>query len=64
MADVSPVDLQKALSGVDYPTGRQELVEHAQRRGADDSVVGVLESLPDREYDGPNAVSEEAFNRR
>jgi hypothetical protein len=64
MADAPPVDPRKALSGVDHPTSNQELVEHEQERGADDSVVGVLESLPHREYDGPNAVNEKAFNRR
>jgi hypothetical protein len=46
------------------PDEQPGLVQHEQERGADDSVVGVLESLPDREYDGPNAVNEKAFNRR
>lgn len=56
---VNPVQLQKHLSGLDYPASKQQLVEHARGQGADDEALSTLERLPDREYDGPNAVSAE-----
>ena len=59
---VNPVQLQKHLSGVDYPIGKQQLVEHARDNGADDEALATLQRLPDREYDGPNAVSAEVGN--
>jgi hypothetical protein len=49
--------MQKFLGGVNYPCGRDELVEHARSKGADDEVLEHLRALPDRTYDGPNAVS-------
>ncbi len=59
MADPDFIEAQRFLSGVDYPASKQELVEHARRQGAGDDIVRELEAIADREYDGPNAVSEE-----
>jgi hypothetical protein len=53
------VEVQKHLSGIDYPASRDELIEHARKKGADDGILQALRRLPDREYDGPNAVSKE-----
>ena len=55
----NPIQLQKHLSGIDYPVGKAQLVEHARQQGADEESLATLERLPDREYDGPNAVSAE-----
>ncbi|MEW9527762.1 DUF2795 domain-containing protein [Microbispora sp. NPDC049125] len=58
MADVpNPIQLQKHLKGVDYPAGKSDLIETARDQGADDTVLDALRKIPDREYDGPNAVS-------
>jgi hypothetical protein len=35
------------------------LVEHAKKNGADEGILEALGKIPDREYDGPNAVSKE-----
>ena len=59
MAKVNPIQAQKFLSGMDYPASKQEIVEHAQQQGADEDVRAALEQIADRQYDGPNAVSEE-----
>jgi Protein of unknown function (DUF2795) len=53
----NPIQLQKHLKGVDYPAGKSDLIQTARDQGADDSVINALEKIPDREYDGPNAVS-------
>ncbi|WP_394252306.1 DUF2795 domain-containing protein [Arthrobacter pityocampae] len=60
MADPSPIDLQKALGGVDYPASKQDLVQHAKDKGADTTVLEALENLPDREFDSPTDVNKEA----
>ena len=57
MARVNPIQAQKFLSGLDYPAGKQGIVDHARGEGADENVLSALEQIPDREYDGPNAVS-------
>ncbi len=59
MAKVNPVQVQKFLGGMDYPAGKEDLVEHAEQQDADEEVLDVLRRIPEREYDGPNAVSHE-----
>ncbi len=59
MANPDFIEAQKVLSGVDYPAGKQKLVQHARSEGAGDEIVRRLEAIDDREYDGPNAVSQE-----
>ncbi len=59
MANPDFIEAQRFLSGVDYPASKQELVEHARRQGAGDEIVSELEAIEDREYDGPNAVSQQ-----
>ena len=53
----NPIQIQKFLGGVDYPADRDTLLSRAKDSGADANVVKALESLPEREYDGPTAVS-------
>ena len=62
MAKVNPIQLQKYLSGVDYPASKQDLLQAAEQQGADENVRSALEQLPDRQYDGPNGVSKELGN--
>jgi hypothetical protein len=60
---ISPIELQKHLGGVDYPAKRDDLVNHARSKGTGDDILDVLSQIPDREYDGPSAVSAE-FSKR
>ena len=65
MADQpNPIQMQKFLAGVDYPARKDELVSHAQSHGADEKVLDLLKRMPDREYDGPNAVSKAFSDQR
>jgi Protein of unknown function (DUF2795) len=58
---VSPIDLQKALGGMDYPARKDDIVEHAKSHGGGDDVVEALAGLDDQEYDTPAAVSKAVF---
>jgi hypothetical protein len=53
----NPIEVQKALSGIDYPASRNDIVSTAEGNGAGGDVLEALRALPDREYDGPTAVS-------
>jgi hypothetical protein len=55
---VNPIQLQKYLSGIDYPAKKQDLIERAQQQGADDNVVQTIKSLPRDDFNSPNDVSE------
>ncbi|MGW0333216.1 DUF2795 domain-containing protein [Streptomyces sp. NPDC003011] len=61
MADLSPIDLQKALKGADYPTSRDDLVSLAKRNGADENVVQKLSDSGTDRFDGPNDVQKAVF---
>jgi len=52
-----PIEVQKYLSGIDYPATKQQLVEHAQDQGASEEIVEHLQQMPDDRFDGPNEVS-------
>ncbi|MCU1637311.1 MAG: hypothetical protein JWQ68_2550 [Cryobacterium sp.] len=54
----NPIQIQKFLGGIDYPAEKSDLVENAEKAGADENVMNVLRGLPDRSYDAPTAVSE------
>ena len=59
---VSPIDIQKALSGMDYPASKQQIVEHAEKNGGGKDVLDALEKIDDREYEGPSGVSSAVFD--
>jgi len=52
------IEVQKHLGGVDYPAGRDTIIQTARDSGADDTVLEALQGIPDREYEGPTEVSE------
>lgn len=55
----NPIQVQKFLGGVDYPTEKASLVKHAKDKGADENVLHALDQMGDKTYRGPNDVSEE-----
>lgn len=57
MARPNPIQLQKHLGGMDYPAGKDEIVAHAEAQGASEELLSALREIPDRQYNGPNAVS-------
>jgi hypothetical protein len=61
MATISPVDLQKALKGANYPSDRDALVGCAKSNGAEASLVNKLEHLDRDRFDGPNDVEKAVF---
>ncbi|SOZ39901.1 DUF2795 domain-containing protein [Cupriavidus neocaledonicus] len=54
----NPIELQRALKGVDYPATREQLVDKAREAGADEAITRALEAIDDREYEDPAQVSE------
>ncbi len=55
---VNPIQLQKYLSGIDYPATKQDLLQRAEQQGADDNVLSTLKSLDRDRFNSPNDVSE------
>jgi hypothetical protein len=59
MSKANPIQIQKYLSGVDYPADRDQLVAAAESNGADSETLELLRGLPERTYEGPSGVSKE-----
>ena len=54
----NPIQIQKFLKGVDYPASKSDLLENAERQGADEDVRARLEQLPEEEFETPADVSQ------
>jgi hypothetical protein len=55
---VNPVQVQKFLGGVDYPTDKESLIRHAEQQGADENVLETLRAMPMERFNSPNDVAE------
>jgi hypothetical protein len=61
--ETSPIEVQKALKGIDYPAKKKDLIEKARENDAPREVMHVLENLPDKEFDNAVDVSKEFGER-
>ncbi|WP_048138366.1 DUF2795 domain-containing protein [Methanosarcina horonobensis] len=57
--ETSPIEVQKALKDMDYPAGKQDLIQHAKQHNASKEVMNVLQSLPEKQYNNAADVSKE-----
>lgn len=57
MAAPNPIQIQKYLSGIDYPASKDDIVSTAEGENAPEDVLEALRAIPEGEYDAPTAVS-------
>ena len=50
MAEVTLDEVFEPLNDLDYPASKQDIVGHAESRGASDDVLGALRALPLGDY--------------
>ena len=55
----NPVQVEQYLGGLDYPAGKQAILDQAKQQGAESEVLKLLECLPDHQYESPVDVSQE-----
>lgn len=58
MAKLNPIELQKALKGVDYPANREDLIKAVEGNGASDEIRNAVDQLPDKSFEKPTDVTE------
>ncbi|MFF4016154.1 DUF2795 domain-containing protein [Streptomyces sp. NPDC001544] len=61
MAAVRPPDLQKALSGAEYPADRDELRKVAEKNHAPKEITERISHLGKKEFQNPAEVSKAVF---
>jgi sporulation protein YlmC with PRC-barrel domain len=54
----NPIEVQRFLEGVNYPTRKGDLVREAERQGAHEDVRSTLARIRDEKFDSPADVSE------
>jgi hypothetical protein len=54
---INPIELQKHLSGLDYPASKDAIVKKAEDAGADSDTLDALKKIADKEYDAPTAIN-------
>ncbi|MET9800945.1 DUF2795 domain-containing protein [Streptomyces sp. NPDC006368] len=57
--NVNPIEMQKALGGVNYPASKKDIVGAAEKHKAGQEVMEALKSLPEKEYESPAAINKE-----
>ncbi|WIE75906.1 DUF2795 domain-containing protein [Curtobacterium sp. MCSS17_007] len=57
MAAPNPIQVQKYLSGIDYPASKEDIVATAEKEGAPGDVLDALKAIPGGDYDAPTAVT-------
>lgn len=57
MDEPSTAELEQFLSGVSFPTTRDELLGYAEAHGAGEAVVHGLRNIEQVAYESPHAVS-------
>lgn len=50
MGGHSPSNILHHLKGVDFPAGKQDLIEQAQKNNAEGDIVDILRQMPDTQY--------------
>lgn len=50
LAPHSTAVIAQALSGIGFPAGKRNLLEHARKNNADRDVLDVLEQMPEEQY--------------
>ncbi|HUS57904.1 MAG TPA: DUF2795 domain-containing protein [Planctomycetota bacterium] len=56
---VSPAQVEKFLKGIDFPAGKQDIINHAKQNKATDDVMQLLQQMPDKDYASAADVAKE-----
>lgn len=57
MARINPIELQKALKGVDYPATKDDIIKAADKNGASDDIKDALNGLSSDTFNKPTDVT-------
>lgn len=59
MEKVSPAQIEKHLTGIDFPVGKRDLIMRAREKNVPEEVIKLLDRLPDREYGSASEVTKQ-----
>ena len=56
--DVNPIEVQKHLSGMNYPASKADIVATAESNNAPQEIINALQQMDGDQFDGPDDVME------
>jgi hypothetical protein len=54
--NVNPIEVQKNLSGIDYPASKDEVIATAESNGAPQEIIEALQQMEGTQFEGPDDV--------
>jgi hypothetical protein len=54
--DINPIEVQRHLSGIDYPASKDELIATAESNGAPQEIIDALQQMDGVHFEGPDDV--------
>ena len=54
--NIDPKLIDQALGALPYPVGKDNVVQMARQFGANDQIMGMLEKLPDMQFNSAEEV--------
>jgi Protein of unknown function (DUF2795) len=54
--DVNPIEVQRHLSGVDYPASKDQIIATAEENDAPQEIIEALQQMDGDQFDGPDDV--------
>jgi hypothetical protein len=50
------------LNKINFPVGKQSLIDQAKQHGMDDKITSMMQKLPDKQYSSASDVTNELGN--
>lgn len=47
----SPANISHHLKGIDFPANKQDLIQQAEKNGAKDDILDVIDNMPDNKFE-------------
>jgi hypothetical protein len=54
----NPSEIQRYLTGIDYPATKDDVISTAEDNDAPDEVIEELQAMGEEQFDGPDEVAE------
>lgn len=56
---INPIEVEKYLRGVDFPTSKEDLIECAKNNDAPEEIIESLHQIKNQEYASPIDISKQ-----
>lgn len=63
MCMFSVSEIQQYISNIDFPIGKDDLIRLATEHGAPPQLISIFERFTDKQYHGPDEVTQEASQK-